>query len=190
MDEYGTDRPLADQLAAACARTTKMTDAADEAMAAIADLERSGLTLGWIRRTGLSILSHRRAWAREMTPPERDTPDPETREPAPAKPDATGPSLQVVPAIDMPQSEYGSVAAAYRSLTEPLPLHGGGIAPETLRTALSLEFPHMTEAVITSPWSNGQTEGQITKLKLVKRQMYGRGKIDLLEARVVGSADG
>jgi len=29
-------------------------------------------------------------------------------------------------------------------------------------------------AAITLPWSNGQTEGQITKLKLVKRQMYGR----------------
>jgi transposase len=36
-------------------------------------------------------------------------------------------------------------------------------------------------AAITSPWSNGQTEGQITKLKLVKRQMYGRAKIDLLQ---------
>ena len=34
-------------------------------------------------------------------------------------------------------------------------------------------------AAITEPWSNGQTEGQITKLKLVKRQMYGRGKLDL-----------
>jgi transposase len=43
-------------------------------------------------------------------------------------------------------------------------------------------------AAITSAWSNGQTEGQITKLKLVKRQMYGRGKLDLLQARVVGSA--
>jgi transposase len=41
-------------------------------------------------------------------------------------------------------------------------------------------------AAIASPWSNGQTEGQICKLKLVKRQMYGRGKIDLLEARVIG----
>ena len=30
------------------------------------------------------------------------------------------------------------------------------------------------------------TEGQITKLKLVKRQMYGRGKLDLLQARVIG----
>jgi transposase len=34
-------------------------------------------------------------------------------------------------------------------------------------------------AAITQPWSNGQAEGQITKLKLVKRQMYGRGKLDL-----------
>lgn len=42
-------------------------------------------------------------------------------------------------------------------------------------------------SAITSTWSNGQTEGQITKLKLVKRQMYGRGKIDLLQARVIGS---
>jgi transposase len=37
-------------------------------------------------------------------------------------------------------------------------------------------------AAITSIWSNGQTEGQITRLKLVRRQMYGRGKIDLLQA--------
>ena len=43
-------------------------------------------------------------------------------------------------------------------------------------------------AAISSAWSNGQTEGQITKLKLVKRQMYGRGKLDLLQARVIGAA--
>jgi transposase len=42
------------------------------------------------------------------------------------------------------------------------------------------------EAAIALPWSNGQTEGQICKLKLVKRQMYGRGNLDLLQARVIG----
>jgi transposase len=42
-------------------------------------------------------------------------------------------------------------------------------------------------AALTEPWSNGQTEGQITKLKLVKRQMYGRAKIDLLQARLLGA---
>jgi len=43
-------------------------------------------------------------------------------------------------------------------------------------------------AAISSGWSNGQAEGQICKLKLVKRQMYGRGKLDLLQARVIGVA--
>lgn len=41
-------------------------------------------------------------------------------------------------------------------------------------------------AALVHPWSNGQTEGQITRLKLVKRQMFGRGKLDLLEARLIG----
>ncbi len=43
-------------------------------------------------------------------------------------------------------------------------------------------------AALSQPWSNGQTEGQITKLKLVKRQMYGRAKLDLLRARVIAAA--
>lgn len=43
-------------------------------------------------------------------------------------------------------------------------------------------------AALSEPWSSGQVEGQITKLKLLKRQMYGRAKIDLLEARLVQAA--
>ena len=42
-------------------------------------------------------------------------------------------------------------------------------------------------AAITEPWSNGQVEGQVTKLKLVKRQMYGRANLDLLRARLVAT---
>lgn len=42
-------------------------------------------------------------------------------------------------------------------------------------------------AAITQPWSNGQVEAQITKLKLVKCQMYGRAKLDLLQARLIGA---
>ncbi len=41
-------------------------------------------------------------------------------------------------------------------------------------------------AALALPWSNGQTEGQVTRLKLIKRQMYGRGRIDLLQARLIG----
>lgn len=40
-------------------------------------------------------------------------------------------------------------------------------------------------AALTLPWSNGQTEGQVTRLKLVKRQMYGRANVDLLRRRVL-----
>jgi transposase len=43
-------------------------------------------------------------------------------------------------------------------------------------------------AALAEPWSNGQTEGQIIKLKLVKRQMYGRARLDLLRARLVALA--
>lgn len=39
---------------------------------------------------------------------------------------------------------------------------------------------------ISEPWSSGQVEGQVNKLKLVKRQMSGRAMIDLLEARRIG----
>ena len=38
---------------------------------------------------------------------------------------------------------------------------------------------------VCQPWSNGQVEGQVNRLKLVKRLMYGRANIDLLKARVL-----
>lgn len=37
-------------------------------------------------------------------------------------------------------------------------------------------------AALEQEWSNGQVEGQVHRLKLVKRRMYGRGKLDLLRA--------
>jgi transposase len=36
------------------------------------------------------------------------------------------------------------------------------------------------------PWSQGQVEGQVNRLKLIKRQMYGRANLDLLRKRVLG----
>jgi transposase len=39
-------------------------------------------------------------------------------------------------------------------------------------------------AVLES-WSNGQTEGQINRLKTLKRAMYGRAGVDLLRARMM-----
>ena len=44
------------------------------------------------------------------------------------------------------------------------------------------------EAGCTLTWSNGQTEGQITRLKAIKRSMYGRAKFDLLRRRALHAA--
>ena len=38
---------------------------------------------------------------------------------------------------------------------------------------------------LTLPWSNGQVEGQINKLKTIKRQMYGRASFELLRKRLL-----
>ncbi len=43
-------------------------------------------------------------------------------------------------------------------------------------------------AGLTLVWSQGPVEGQVTRLKLVKRQMYGRAKLDLLRQRVLHAA--
>jgi transposase len=40
-------------------------------------------------------------------------------------------------------------------------------------------------AAVDTPWSSGQVEGQINRLKMIKRQMYGRAGFDLLRARVL-----
>jgi transposase len=40
-------------------------------------------------------------------------------------------------------------------------------------------------AALTTEWSNGQTEGQVNRLKMLKRQMYGRAKFDLIRLRVL-----
>jgi len=41
---------------------------------------------------------------------------------------------------------------------------------------------------LSQDYSNGQTEGQVTRLKLIKRQMYGRANFDLLRTRVLRAA--
>ena len=39
-------------------------------------------------------------------------------------------------------------------------------------------------AAIREPWSNGQVEGQVNRLKLIKRSAFGRAGFRLLRARV------
>jgi transposase len=67
-----------------------------------------------------------------------------------------------------------------------------------IETAVSSKFPLIAqfartlrrdlsavELAITAPWSNGPLEGHINRLKMIKRQMYGRAGFALLKARVL-----
>jgi transposase len=40
-------------------------------------------------------------------------------------------------------------------------------------------------AGLSLAWSNGPVEGQVNRLKFIKRSMYGRGGFELLKARVL-----
>ena len=61
--------------------------------------------------------------------------------------------------------------------------------PELRQFAASLQRDYAAvKAGLSEEWSNGQLEGQVNRLKLLKRQMFGRAKFDLLRTRVLHAA--
>jgi len=60
--------------------------------------------------------------------------------------------------------------------------------PDLKRFATGLQQDAAVYAALELPYSNGPTEGHVTRLKLLKRQMYGRAKLDLLRQRVLHAA--
>jgi transposase len=70
---------------------------------------------------------------------------------------------------------HGWLTAAFESQLPEFTSFGNGIIRdmEAVRAALSCE------------WSQGQVEGQVNRLKMIKRMMYGRAKLDLLRVRVL-----
>jgi transposase len=58
---------------------------------------------------------------------------------------------------------------------------------EFVRFADSLRTDYQAvKAALSSPWSSGQVEGQVNRLKMIKRDMYGRASFGLLRRRVLG----
>jgi transposase len=52
---------------------------------------------------------------------------------------------------------------------------------------LSVDY-EAVRAAVTLGWSNGPVEGQINRLKMLKRTMYGRANLDLLSRRFLLAA--
>jgi transposase len=59
-----------------------------------------------------------------------------------------------------------------------------GYAMQRFARALRRDIDAVRNA-IKEPWSNGQTEGQINRLKTIKQAMYGRAGPELLRARML-----
>lgn len=64
-----------------------------------------------------------------------------------------------------------------------------GGSPELRRYAKGLDLDSRATAnALAFSWSNGPTEGQVNRLKYIKRSMYGRAGFDLLAAKVLYKA--
>ena len=58
----------------------------------------------------------------------------------------------------------------------------------TLRQARRGRYPDPVHAALELPYSTGPVEGHVNRIKLLKRQGYGRAKFDLLRQRVLLAA--
>lgn len=57
--------------------------------------------------------------------------------------------------------------------------------PEIQNFAAGLKRDAAVRAALELEWSNGQVEGRVNKLKMLKRQMFGRANFDILKIRVL-----
>jgi transposase len=84
-----------------------------------------------------------------------------------------------------PSTAEAAVAGLRRWLDEARSC--GVRAIETFALGIEQDVASVHAALVT-PWSSGQAEGQINKLKLLKRQTYGRASFELLRRRVLLAA--
>jgi transposase len=96
--------------------------------------------------------------------------------------------------VDDELTEALELAAAFQAMArkEAAPALGEWLGraekacPEVRRFAEGVRQDEAAvQEALSGPWSNGPVEGQVNRLKAIKRQMYGRAGLALLRARVV-----
>lgn len=93
----------------------------------------------------------------------------------------------LIAARDLLDSFHAMMRSKDVSLLEPWIASAKQSKLAALATGLEAD-KNAVAAAITEPWSSGQVEGKINRLKLIKRQMYGRANLDLLKARLMAPA--
>jgi transposase len=96
-------------------------------------------------------------------------------------------SAEVAEAIDLAQAFTQLVRQRQPAQLDPWLKRATTSTLEALqRFAKGLyEDYEAVKAGVTLPWSNGPVEGHINRLKMLKRQMFGRARLDLLSRRFV-----
>jgi transposase len=88
-----------------------------------------------------------------------------------------------------------------RSLADLMHKHKGDQLPQWMEQVEAHDLPALHSLVaglrrdiaavtagITLPWSSGAVEGNVNRIKMIKRQMYGRASFDLLRKRILLTA--
>jgi transposase len=96
-------------------------------------------------------------------------------------------SAEVAEAIDLAQDFTTLVRQRQPTQLDPWLTRATTSTLEALRrfaTGLSEDYEAI-KAGVTLPWSTSPVEGHINRLKMLKRQMFGRARLDLLSRRFV-----
>lgn len=96
--------------------------------------------------------------------------------------------------------ELAALTELAHGFNELVRTRGGARLEEWINQATDSPFPELrgfakglygdfdaVKAGLTLQWSSGKVEGNVTRVKMIKRQMYGRAKLDLLRKRILAS---
>jgi len=94
-------------------------------------------------------------------------------------------SAELTEAIDLAEDFTTLVRQRQPAQLDPWLKRAASSTLEALRrfaTGLYDDY-QAVKAGVTLPWSSGPVEGHINRLKMLKRQMFGRARLDLLSRR-------
>jgi transposase len=146
---------------------------------------RSAQPLPTVTEAPRRLLTPRRATGLVLCPPERSTAQDRYQ-----LAQLTEQSPELAEAVTLAQ-DFASLARRRQT---------GSLDPWLARAAASTLPPFRrfgrglrgddaaVRAGVTLPWSQGPSEGQINRLKILKRQMFGRARLDLLARRFLLAA--
>jgi len=166
------------------------------------------LVARWARRQRILVLPPPPARSQRIGRPPVQRAAPRRPAPLPTRqvvwwllrsPDALKPSIQaLLEQMEQVTPAFGSLKRLAQAFTQMIRTRQGEQLDPWLEQASSSGFPELVsfatgikrdyaavKTALHSPYSTGPVEGNINRLKFIKRSMYGRANFDLLRQRVL-----